>query len=154
MSRNTAFAAREIARELGGADLIEIKPSKNFPDKGVRKFLWGGKSALMGDEPQLEPYEFNADEYDLIVIGTPVWASSFTPPIRTFVNENRDALRNKKIAAFVCCSGGGADKALKKLKDFIGIDKYEAKLILIDPTQKPSQDKIRMMQAFAEYLNK
>ena len=46
MSGNTAAAAKKVAEGLR-ADLIEIKPEKAFPDKGFRKFFWGGKSAVM-----------------------------------------------------------------------------------------------------------
>jgi len=151
MSGNTKFASREIARELD-ADVMEIKPQKAYPDKGVRKFLWGGKSAVMGDTPPLVPYEFDGAEYDRIVIASPVWASSFAPPIRTFIKENRGAIADKKIAAVFCCSGGDADKAISKLKDFAGIGVFEKTLVLVDPKDKPEQDKIKQMREFAEFL--
>ena len=31
----------------------------------------------MGEKPQLQPYDFKAEQYDQIIIGTPVWASNF-----------------------------------------------------------------------------
>ena len=34
---------------------------------------------------------------------------------------------------FTCFSGGGADKALKKLQAFLEVEKFEAELILVDP---------------------
>ena len=71
-------------------------------------------------------------QYDRIIFGTPVWPSTFTPPIRTFINEN-PAIKEKQIAVFTCFSGGGADKALDKLKKYIGIESFEAELILVDP---------------------
>ena len=105
---------------------------KLYPDKGAKKFFWGGKSAVMGEIPALQPYEFSIEKYDRIIFGTPVWASTFVPPLRTFINDNPD-VRNKKIAVFTCFSGGGADKAIDKMKKYIGIEKFEAELILIDP---------------------
>ena len=71
MSGNTAYAAKKIAAELG-ADLIEIKPEKQYPDKGFRKFLWGGKSAVMAETPKLMPYDFQAANYEQIIFGFPV----------------------------------------------------------------------------------
>ncbi len=85
----------------------------------------------MAETPVLKPYEFDATQYDRIIFGTPVWASTFTPPIRTFINEN-PAIKEKQIAVFTCFSGGGADKALDKLKKYIGIESFEAELILVD----------------------
>ena len=54
MSGNTAMTAEKLAEALS-ADLIEIRPQHAYPDKGFRKFLWGGKSAVMAETPELEP---------------------------------------------------------------------------------------------------
>ena len=134
MSGNTKFVAEKIAERIE-ADVIRIEPVKAYPDQGAKKFIWGGKSAVMGEKPDLLPYEFKAEQYDRIIIGTPVWASSFAPPIRTFLHENK-SISEKKIAIFTCFSGGGADKAIHKMKKYIGIDEAEAELVLIDPKEK------------------
>ncbi|MCH5304733.1 MAG: flavodoxin family protein, partial [Ruminococcus sp.] len=52
MSGNTEFIAKKIADKIS-ADLIKIEPEKAYPSKGLRKFIWGGKSAFMGDTPKL-----------------------------------------------------------------------------------------------------
>lgn len=135
MSGNTKYVADKIAdgiKTSGEVVVIRIEPKKAYPDKGAKKFFWGGKSAVMGETPALRSYEFNIEEYDRIIIGTPVWASTFVPPLRTFINENPN-VKDKKIAIFTCFSGGGADKAIVKIKKYIGIEKFEAELILIDP---------------------
>ena len=54
--------------------------------------------------------------------------------LRRFIHENRNIL-DKKIAVFICFSGGGADKAIEKMKKYIGIEEFEAELILIDPKE-------------------
>ena len=146
---NTAYAADKIATEIG-ADTLRIKPVKTYPSSGFRKFLWGGKSAVMAETPELQPYVFNADAYDRIIFGFPVWASNVTPPIRTFVKENE--LKGKRIAAFACQSGSGAEKALGKLKAALGIDALEAELVLIDPKEKLSAENEQKMKAFCEGL--
>lgn len=133
MSGNTKYVADKIAEKIE-ADIVRIEPVKAYPDKGAKKFIWGGKSAVMGEKPQLRPYEFSADKYDRIILGTPVWASNFAPPIRTFIKENPE-ISEKKIAVFTCFSGGGADKAIEKMKKYIGIEKFEAELILVDPKE-------------------
>lgn len=132
---NTQYTADKIAEILKAScevDIIRIEPEKSYPDKGFKKFFWGGKSAVMAETPTLQPYEFDAEQYDRIIFGTPVWASTFTPPIRTFINEN-PTVKEKQIAVFTCFSGGGADKALKKLKEHLGIESFAAELILVDP---------------------
>ena len=150
MSGNTQQTAETIAKELG-AELIRIDPVKEYPSKGFRKFIWGGKSAVMGDKPKLLPYTFD-EGYDRIIFGTPVWASSFTPPIRSFISENRDKLKDKRFAAFVCFSGGGAEKALSKLRQFLEVDSLDAELILVDPKDRPSEENEEKIKEFCSKL--
>ena len=84
---NTEYAANKIA-EVCEFDTLRLVPVKEYPASGFKKFFWGGKSAVMAETPELEPYMFDADSYDRIVFGFPVWAGNVTPPIRTFVKEN------------------------------------------------------------------
>lgn len=154
MSGNTKYVADKIAdviKASGEVDIIRIEPKKAYPDKGAKKFFWGGKSAVMGETPALQPYEFNIEKYDRIIFGTPVWASNFVPPIRTFINDNPD-VKDKKIAVFTCFSGGGADKAIDKMKKYIGIEKFEAELILIDPKDKVKEEDDEKMVEFCTML--
>ncbi len=139
MLGNTYYVAERIRKETG-ADLLRISPEKAYPDKGFRKFYWGGKSAIMAEKPKLLPYEIDLKQYDLIIFGTPDWASNFVPPLRTFIEENRKALEGKKIAAYVCCSGAGGNKVLNKLKDFIGIEAFETEAVFIDPKERKNNE--------------
>ena len=107
--------------------------------------------AVMGEKPQLQPYDFDGS-YDRIIFGTPVWASSFTPPIRTFITENREKLMGKSTAVFVCYAGGGADKAIEKLRRFLAIDNFTAELILVDPKDQPTQENEEKIQVFCGKL--
>ena len=151
MSGNCEYVSNYITGKLD-TDLIKITPKKEYPNSGFKKFFWGGKSAVMGETPELEPYEFNSDKYDHIIFGTPVWAGCFVPPIRTFVKENREKLKGKKVSIFVCYSGGGAEKVIEKLRKFLEIEKFEADLILIDPKDKPSDEKNKMIDEFCNKL--
>jgi len=154
MSGNTAYVAEKIAeriKTLGEVDIIRIEPKKAYPDKGAKKFFWGGKSAVMRETPALQPYEFNIEKYDRIIFGTPVWASTFVPPLRTFINENPD-VKDKKIAVFSCFSGGGADKAIDKMKKYVGIEKFEAELVLIDPRDKKKEEDDAKIEEFCSSL--
>ncbi|MBQ4512326.1 MAG: flavodoxin family protein [Anaerolineaceae bacterium] len=152
MSGNCEDTAKKIAAILD-AELIRLEPEKEYPDSGFRKFFWGGKSAVMGEMPKLKPYHFDARAYTRVIFGFPVWASNPTPPIRTFIRDNREALHGKKLAAFACCSGGGADKALEKLKKQLEIEALQAELILIDPKDKPNQNNDKMIREFCEKLS-
>ena len=144
MNGNTALIAEKLAKRLQ-ADVIEIKPETAYPDKGLRKFLWGGKSAVMAETPKLMPYTFEADFYEQIIIGFPVWAANIAPPIRSFVNDND--LAGHMIAAYACESGSGGEKALKKLEECIG-QPLSATAIFIDPKDRPKIENERKLQEF------
>lgn len=145
---NTAWAAERIASALG-ADLLRLEPVKAYPTGGVRKFLWGGKSAVMAETPALKPYAFDA-ACERVVFGFPVWAANMAPPIRTFIKEN--TLTGKRVAAFACQGGSGAEKAFAKLKAALGVDALEAEVVLIDPKARPSEENEAKIRAFCEGL--
>ena len=148
---NTEYAAGEMASTLG-ADMLRIEPVKAYPTSCFRKFFWGGKSAVMAEKPELQPYTFQPTKYDRIIFGFPVWAGNVTPPLHTFVMENQEALKDKRIAAFACQSGSGAEKALRKLKTYLDIEKLEAELVLIDPKAKPNPENEKGIKAFCDTL--
>ena len=145
----TQYAAERIAAAIG-AETLRLAPEKAYPDSGFKKFFWGGKSAVMAEKPKLQPYEFDPAAWERIIIGFPVWAGNVTPPIRTFIKEND--LRGKRIAAFACQSGAGAEKAFAKLKAALGVSALEAEMVLIDPKTKPSEANEQKIAAFCAGL--
>ena len=149
MSGNTRFVAEKMAHVLD-ADLIPLIPMKAYPDSGFKKFLWCGKSAIMGDKPRLEPCDFDGAAYDLVIFGSPVWAGTFAPPLRTFIRDNQVTLADKRTAAFFCCSGGPG-KVLEKFGAFCGAEPRQ-ELILIDPKDKPSSENDEKIKAFCDAL--
>ncbi len=148
---NTEYAVKRIADHLC-ADMLRLEPVKAYPGSGFRKFFWGGKSAVMGETPELAPYRFDSAGCDRLIFGFPVWAGNITPPIRTFIRDN--ALQGKRIAAVACQSGAGAEKALGRLRQALGIDRLEAELILIDPKAKPSAENENKIMQFCEKLKR
>ena len=150
LSGNTKYAAEKMAQALG-ADLIPLVPKKTYPDSGFKKFFWGGKSALMGEKPALELYTFQADAYDCVILGTPVWAGTIAPPLRTFIADHQITLQGKRLAVFACCSGGPG-KVMEKARKALDVDTLAAELILIDPKDKPSPENETKIAAFCGQL--
>ena len=58
-------------------------------------------------------FERSPDDYDLIVIGTPIWAGRMTPAARTYLGSRK--LEGKRVA-FFCTSGSEGGKVLEELK--------------------------------------
>ncbi|HOO33796.1 MAG TPA: flavodoxin [Thermotogota bacterium] len=120
---NTKKIAEIIAKELG-ADIEEVKPVKEMSSRGFGKFVWGGSQVVMNRKPALRPIKMNPDDYELIFIGTPVWAFTYAPPIKTVIETG--LFKDKKVAFFCTHEGGPgkteekAKKAIEKENEFIG----------------------------------
>ncbi len=150
---NTEYITDELVKALS-ADKLKLVPKKAYSTSGFSKFFWGGKSAVMAEKPELEPYDVDLSAYDQVIFGFPVWAGTFTPPLRTFISENKEGLKNKNLAAFACQSGAGAEKAFTKLGECIGIDSFSATAIFIDPKDKPSEENAHKLIDFCKSLQK
>lgn len=145
---NTKFVAEKIAGKLN-ADLIELKCVKAYPTGKVSKFLWGGKSVTFGEKPALIPYNFNANDYAAVIIGSPVWASKYAPPLKTFFAEND--ISGKKLGFFTCCAGGKTDKCFAEMKRDA---KHEsvASLSLVEPLKNQIPENDVEIDKFCEKL--
>ena len=91
---NTKFIASQIAKKVN-ADILELKTKKEYPNKGFKKYFWGGRSVLFNQKPELIESDKNINEYDNIFIGTPIWVGTYAPPYDTFLAENK--IYNKNI---------------------------------------------------------
>ena len=148
---NTRYVAEKVAGGTG-ADLIELIPVKAYPDKGMIKFIWGGSAVTFKRKPDLKPYSFNASDYDLVILATPVWAGSFTPPLRTFLEDND--LTGKKIAVIATSAGGDSSKCINALKEASKAESLAAQLSLIDPKDKPSEENEKLIAEFIRQVKR
>lgn len=108
---STRLIAQTIAQSLD-ADILELKPLKEINPKGFLKYFWGGRQVVFKEKPKLEFFSKNPLAYEIIIIGTPVWAFTYTPSIRSFLAQIK--LRNKKVGLF-CCHEGNKGKTLENL---------------------------------------
>lgn len=47
------------------------------------------------------------DDYDKVIIGSPVYAGMFNKGIKAFIENNKSELMNKKLGLFMCCMSDG-----------------------------------------------
>ena len=106
LSGNTQAAAKEIAEGIG-ADLIELKLVKPFPTEKSKQLALGGMQAMFGMKPAIQELSKNIKEYDVLILGTPIWAGTIAAPVHSFLNKYQVL---DKIVAVFTFSGGGANK--------------------------------------------
>ncbi|ASJ00676.1 flavodoxin family protein [Thermococcus gorgonarius] len=110
---HTREAARRIAEALG-ADIDEVIDRKNR--KGILGFLRAGYDATRGKTTEIA-FEKDPSEYDLVVVGSPVWNGRVTPAIRTYLLRNGEKI--KKAAFFATCAGKKG-KILEQMRELYG----------------------------------
>ena len=147
-SGNTRLIAETVAKELN-ADLEELKPVKPLNASGAGYVMWGLRQLVSQNKPPLLPLKHNPDEFDLIVIGTPVWSYTVTPPIRTFLEEHH--FTNKKIALF-CCHGGNYGKTLDDMRNALNGNEIIGAADFCDPLKHDTDENRQKAAAWANTL--
>ncbi|MDD2889148.1 MAG: flavodoxin [bacterium] len=115
---------KKVAETMSGilkCDMEEIVDMKS------RKGLWGwimsGKDATQNNLTTIKEITKAPDSYDLIIIGTPIWASKMTPAVRTYLSQNKEKIKN--IAFFCTMGGSNAGNAFKEMESFVGKEPFQ-----------------------------
>jgi len=95
----TKKIAENLTNSLG-ADMEEVFDTVNR--SGVFGYMRAGKDAISKKLTIIKPLIHNLSDYDLIIIGTPVWVGLMATPIRTIITEQKDKI--KQVALF-CTQG-------------------------------------------------
>ena len=125
----TKFVAETIAAQLG-SDIEEIVDLKNR--EGKMGWMSATRDASSEKETQIASTKKNPNEYDLLIIGTPVWAFTLTPAIRTYIKKND--LSGKKIALFFTF-GIKLGQTVDKTKSLMPNSQFAGELTLMTSTQ-------------------
>lgn len=89
----------ELAAALG-ADVEELKDGKNRG--GPIGFIMSGREAKKKQPVHLERLTHKPADYDVVIVGSPIWANEICTPVRTFLTEHKHEL---KQTAWFCTSG-------------------------------------------------
>jgi flavodoxin len=121
---------RKVAHEIAGAFGADIEEIREKADRGgIIGWLGAGKDASEKKPAELLPSGKKPEEYDLIVVGTPIWAFTLPPPIRTWLDANKGKV--KKFAAFCTCGGSGGEKNFAEMETVLGM-KTVAKMCVFE----------------------
>ena len=140
---NAKFLAETIAAELG-ADIEEVIDLKKR--QGKLGWLSAGRDAMGEKETEIAPTKRTPTDYDLMIIGQPIWAGNPTPAIRTYLNKND--LSGKKVALFFSDSNLG--QAIEKTKALMPKSTFVGELSL---SAKELENKEETKKKIAEWSN-
>lgn len=129
---NTKEVSEKIA-SLSGAD------SEQIVEEDTSTLSRMVKCALRGATKTKKPAKNPAD-YDLVVVGSPVWMFSIPPAVRGYLGQN--CIESKKVGLFCTMGGKGASNAFKHVKaELIGCE-VVGELALSERELKDADEKI------------
>lgn len=113
-TNNTRNIAKKIEQKLN-CDILEIKTKVSYSkdyDEVVNDEHNSESSSYL---PELEQINVDLNNYDTIILGTPVWWYRPVPAIRSFLSKND--LSGKTIIPFACNCGwlGTTFQEIKKI---------------------------------------
>ena len=143
---NTQVIAKAIATQLN-ATIEQITEYKKY--SGITGYIRAAYQAIRGEETSIRANEINHANYDIVIIGAPVWASNIPPPMLSYIQHHKHQL---KSIAFFCTEGGsGGARMFDKMKTIIGKPAVDT----LEITEKELKNKSfnSKLVAFSKKLN-
>jgi flavodoxin len=143
---NTKKVAEELSKELK-CDIEEILDTVNR--SGPIGWLNSGRQASSKALTKLQPIKNDPAKYDLVIIGTPVWAGHVSTPVRTYITDNKVKL--KKVAFLITESSSGDESTIKDMEELSGKNTAGTLVVKVAEIKKGEySDKVKK---FAEGLS-
>jgi flavodoxin len=136
----TRGVAEKLAAATGG-DLIEVSPKT--PYSKLTAYTVGCLRARKGNCDPVDRETIDVSAYDLVVVGTPVWAFRATPVVNGAVSA-LSGCSGKKAVVFATC-GGSAGETVPELKKAL-----EAKGVRVSGTMVLNKDEVKDDQKLAQ----
>ena len=112
-SGNTETVARTIQAETG-ADIFEIQLTEPFSTDYNTVAQQYREDNRTGTNRKLKNTVENLSEYDIIILGAPIWGGTRALPVKSFLLEHN--LSGKTVAPFTTHGGGGAGSCFSDMK--------------------------------------
>jgi len=112
---HTREIAEAVAAELG-ADVEQIR--EVHPRSGWVAYFRSAWEVFRSKTVPIRHVEMNPSAYDLIVLGTPVWAGRMSSPLRAYIAQQGSKLA--RIALFCTQGGASGEQALRQVADLCG----------------------------------
>ncbi|MGQ9617018.1 MAG: flavodoxin family protein [Spirochaetota bacterium] len=116
LTGRTEKVAEEIASKLK-SNVEKIIDKKKR--KGLLGFIFAGRDAFRERLTEIDRPLKDPSNYDLVILGTPIWASNITPALRTYLNMYKGGF--KKLALFTTSGGKDYEKVSSKIAEITGI---------------------------------
>lgn len=115
LTGTTAKVAKKIQENLN----CEIEEIEDLKDRsGALGYLKSCIDAIRKKPADIKTVEKDPSDYDLVIIGTPIWAGTMANPILTYIEQNKSNFNN--VSFFCTCGGSGYEKTLANMENLSG----------------------------------
>ena len=138
--------AAEAISEILKCDKEEIFDMKSR--EGIVGFLSAGTDANLRRLTAIKEIKNDPSLYDLVIIGTPIWSSNISTPVRTYLFLYKEKFKN---LAFFCTRLGSDSK--KVFADMKNLSQKAPLVVLELTTREVARDQyIQKVKEFIENL--
>ena len=148
LSGNTKEAAIKIAKAID-ADLLELETVKNMPKGFAAQIIVGGGQVMMKYIPELKPFDKNVEEYNEIILGSPIWNSKGVPAVNAFLKDESAAA--KVTSLFFLSGGGEVQKGLDAITKLL--PNLKNTVSLLDKKHEDSKDNDSKIEQFIQSIS-
>jgi len=110
---------------------------------GPLGYLSGGSDARRGKETEIVSTKKSPADYDLIIVGTPVWAARPAPAITTYLKKND--LSGMKVAVFFT-QGTNNPQAIDQTKALISSSECVGELTVINALENKAESEKQIIE--------
>jgi len=117
LSGNTAKVAMDLSARTG-ADILQIRELRER--RGFLGYVGAALDSLRERSSLLDELGKSAADYDLVLVGTPVWVGRITPAIRTYLTIIRGQVR--RVGFFTTSGGTDVSRLVPEMQRLAGVD--------------------------------
>ncbi len=144
---NTEAAAKAISAKLREhkhkVNLLKILPKKELKARDYKK---------TGNRVELKNNPVSFIDYDLVIVGTPVWNFSPSPVVLSYLRQT-SKLKNKKFALFATCTAMSGSTILKMSNILSTRGAKVVESLTIKSIFALDKEKLKEAEVFAEKLS-
>ena len=113
-SGHTERVVKKIHESVGG-DVELITESVNR--KGIVGWIKTGGSNSKREVGPIGETQYDPEDYELVILASPIWAGTVSSPMRGYITKNRDKL--SRTAVFLSNDSGVVENAFIEIRELL-----------------------------------
>lgn len=115
---HTKRVAEKLA-SLMGADIERVEEESGGPSRfGFFGYMFAGYQGVRRKHTPVRSLTKDVATYDLVIVGTPIWAGNMSAPVRTCLGGLKGKV--KACALFCTMGGSGGKRAFAQMTEILG----------------------------------